>query len=127
MPYFQDTAGGLHFLSEGDIANGCDVYLPAGSVEITEDQAKVIQNPPPSAEQQAEQVRAQRDQRLQLTEWFVQRHRDEIEMSKPTTLSASQFSTLQAYRQALRDVPAQVGFPTSVTWPDTPTCMKDDE
>jgi len=25
------------------------------------------------------------------------------------------------YRQALRDVPAQSGFPTNVTWPQEPT------
>tara|TARA_R110000796_G_scaffold135039_1_gene251155 strand:+ start:1461 stop:1736 length:276 start_codon:yes stop_codon:yes gene_type:complete len=27
----------------------------------------------------------------------------------------------RTYRQALRDVPAQAGFPTSVTWPTAPS------
>ena len=27
----------------------------------------------------------------------------------------------RTYRQALRDIPAQAGFPTSVTWPTEPT------
>ena len=27
----------------------------------------------------------------------------------------------RVYRQALRDVPAQSGFPTNVTWPSEPT------
>jgi len=27
----------------------------------------------------------------------------------------------RTYRQALRDVPAQAGFPTSVTWPSEPS------
>ena len=33
-----------------------------------------------------------------------------------TTLS----SDMAAYRQALRDIPSQAGFPTNVTWPTKP-------
>ena len=29
-------------------------------------------------------------------------------------------SSWKTYRQALRDVPAQAGFPTSITWPTEP-------
>ena len=29
-------------------------------------------------------------------------------------------SDMQSYRQALRDIPAQAGFPTNVTWPTKP-------
>lgn len=29
-------------------------------------------------------------------------------------------SAMQTYRQALRDIPTQAGFPTNVTWPTKP-------
>lgn len=29
-------------------------------------------------------------------------------------------SDMQSYRQALRDIPSQSGFPTNVTWPTKP-------
>ena len=29
-------------------------------------------------------------------------------------------SEMQSYRQALRDIPSQAGFPTNVTWPTKP-------
>ncbi|OQS32488.1 hypothetical protein B0T45_21670 [Chromobacterium haemolyticum] len=66
-------------------------------------------------------MRAQRDERLRVTEWFVQRHRDEVEMSLPTTMNSDQFKQLQMYRQALRDVPEQKEFPTQIEWPAAPT------
>jgi hypothetical protein len=46
MPYFQDTSGGLHYLSDADITNGGEGLLPEGCVEITDSQAAVLQNPP---------------------------------------------------------------------------------
>lgn len=57
---------------------------------------------------QAEQVRAERDRRLVETDWWVTRAYE----------AQTQISTEQAaYRQALRDVPNQAGFPWNVTWP----------
>ena len=61
--------------------------------------------------QQAADVRAQRDRLLSSCDW--------------TQLIDSPFSNdtngvWQAYRQALRDVPSQAGFPWDVTWPDQP-------
>ncbi|OQS34306.1 hypothetical protein B0T40_15805 [Chromobacterium haemolyticum] len=71
-------------------------------------------------EERAAQARAERDQRLAATEWLVQRHRDEIDLGCATTLSGVQFAELLTYRQALRDVPVQTGFPKHITWPDAP-------
>ena len=55
---------------------------------------------------------------------------DEIRDKRNQLLSASDWtqvadapvdqSAWAAYRQALRDVPQQVGFPSSVIWPDQP-------
>jgi hypothetical protein len=59
-------------------------------------------------EQQAEQVRAQRNQKLSDTDW---------------TQVADAPVDKQAwadYRQALREVPEQAGFPWSVEWPEQP-------
>lgn len=55
----------------------------------------------------AEAVRADRDSRLAKTDWRA---------CSDLTLSTEWTN----YRQALRDVPAQDGFPHTVTWPDEP-------
>jgi hypothetical protein len=60
---------------------------------------------------QAAAVREDRDKRLADTDW--------------TQLIDSPFSNdtngvWQAYRQALRDIPSQEGFPWDVTWPEKP-------
>lgn len=57
-------------------------------------------------------VRADRDQRLAATDWVVLRT---IETGAPPSAAWA------AYRQALRDVPAQPGFPHTITWPEEPT------
>ncbi len=49
-------------------------------------------------------VRAKRDGLLQETDWMAL---SDVTMS----------DTITAYRQALRDIPSQSGFPFSVTWP----------
>ena len=55
----------------------------------------------------AERVRTDRDSRLAKTDWRA---------CSDLTLSTEWTN----YRQALRDVPAQSGFPHTVTWPDEP-------
>lgn len=55
----------------------------------------------------SEAVRADRDERLAKTDWRA---------GSDLTLS-SEWTT---YRQALRDVPAQSGFPYDITWPTEP-------
>ena len=52
-------------------------------------------------------VRNQRDILLAETDWMAL---SDVTMSNAWTV----------YRQALRDIPAQVGFPASVTWPTKP-------
>ena len=57
----------------------------------------------------ADAIRAERNQKLANTDW--------------TQLADSPASTNSwgTYRQALRDIPAQTGFPDSVTWPTEPS------
>jgi hypothetical protein len=55
----------------------------------------------------AERVRADRDSRLAATDWMGM---------SDVTMSAD----WATYRQGLRDVPAQSGFPHTITWPTEP-------
>jgi hypothetical protein len=57
---------------------------------------------------QAAQIRAQRDSKLAVTDWVV------IKAVETDTAVSADVAT---YRQALRDITAQSGFPWSVAWP----------
>lgn len=54
----------------------------------------------------------QRDNALRETDWLVARHRDEMELDEhQTTLSAEQYSALQAWRRDLRNITTHPDFP----------------
>ena len=55
----------------------------------------------------ADEARALRDRLLAATDWTA---------NSDVTMS----DEMRTYRQALRDVPAQAGFPDNVTWPVKP-------
>lgn len=55
----------------------------------------------------AANVRSERDQKLKETDWMGM---------SDVTMSAD----WATYRQALRDVPSQAGFPNTITWPTEP-------
>lgn len=57
----------------------------------------------------ADLCRAHRDKLLFETDWWV--------LTDSPTATSEQLS----YRQALRDLPAQAGFPDSISWPTRPT------
>lgn len=60
---------------------------------------------------QAKAVRADRDRRLKDTDWVVIKHLERNENIP---------GAWEVYRQALRDVPSQAGFPWTVNWPEQP-------
>ena len=62
--------------------------------------------------QEAVMVRQTRDAKLGLSDWMV------VRASEGGTAVPSAWAT---YRQALRDVPAQGGFPNTITWPTEPS------
>ena len=92
-------------------------YLPF--IELTlEDGAitGVAQGPipepaPPDLEEAAAEIRAKRNQLLAETDWT------QLEDSQ---LDEEAQAAMRAYRQALRDIPQQEGFPLSVEWPEEP-------
>jgi len=56
------------------------------------------------------------------TEAEVRAERDKLLAASDTMALADRITDAwRTYRQALRDVPAQAGFPTSVTWPIEPS------
>lgn len=59
----------------------------------------------------AKNVRASRDAKLAECDWLV---------IKAAETGVPLVADWAAYRQALRDVPAQAGFPHNVTWPAKP-------
>jgi hypothetical protein len=61
--------------------------------------------------EQAKSVRASRDTKLAECDWRV------IKAAETATTLNAAWAT---YRQALRDVTAQSGFPWTITWPDAP-------
>lgn len=62
--------------------------------------------------QKASEVRAERDRRIAETDWIV---------IKNLELNQNVPGVWEVYRQALRDVPSQAGFPDNVTWPVKPS------
>jgi hypothetical protein len=58
-------------------------------------------------------VRTVRNERLSRSDWTQA-------SDHPTQLSSDSKSLWATYRQALRDVPTQAGFPDTVTWPTEP-------
>jgi len=69
--------------------------------------------------------RAWRDAELASVMWLRERHRDQVEISAQTTLSAEQFASLLVYVQALRDWPQAPDFPDVEHRPVAPAWIAD--
>jgi len=85
---------------------------PNGNVEFTEAEYAEYEANLTAVESQyqdhlAKVARAARDEKLKATDWRA---------SSDLTMSTEWAN----YRQALRDVPSQAGFPNTITWPDEP-------
>jgi len=87
------------------IVNGVEVDLTAQ--EIAEIEARQAQAEADRPALLADAARNHRTQLLAETDWTA---------SSDVTMS----DAMKAYRQALRDVPAQEGFPTDINWPTKP-------
>lgn len=71
----------------------------------------------------ATQEREWRDAELTSVMWLRERHRDQLEVEAPTTLTGEQFKGLLAYMQALRDWPQSADFPGSQHRPLPPVWL----
>lgn len=71
----------------------------------------LVRRPVHTNEQIAFSARAERNSRLSDCDWT---------MLADAPLTVSQRESWQSYRQSLRDVPDQVGFPQNIVWPSSP-------
>ena len=78
-------------------------------------QYKIVEIPAPSIEEVAAQVRSQRDAMIAETDYL---------MISDYPISDEDKALVETYRQALRDIPEQEGFPSEVQWPVAPQCLK---
>lgn len=67
-----------------------------------------------SDEELAQRVRNKRNSLISQSDFYVQ-------LDYPST--AEGLEAVKAYRQALRDVPSQTGFPRNVQWPSLPSAL----
>lgn len=84
-------------------------YAEAHPEMVTEEGPYVP--PVPTTEELATSVRAERDRRLATTDHLVM---------PDYPLDTDKLEEIKAYRQALRDLPQQIGFPWN--GPDDPAC-----
>lgn len=81
--------------------------------------------PPPTTGELFTHLRSARGSRIAAVLWMRERHADELELGKETTLTPEQYTELLTYIQALRDLPAQPGAPWDgggdlTPWPAKP-------
>lgn len=108
MKYFKDEADNVYaYESDGSQ----DEHIKDGLTSITEEEAKSIASPAPTVDDLAYAARAKRDRLLSESDWIVTRSIEIAADTPPEWL---------AYRQALRDVPEQAGFPQAIDWPTAP-------
>jgi hypothetical protein len=89
------------------------------SIQQVDGGYQIIQNPEPDDSMIAEAIRDKRDNLIGETDYYLMPDYP----SNPQNLEE-----LKVYRQALRDVPKQEGFPRDVHWPDVPKFLcKDSE
>lgn len=64
--------------------------------------------------------RAWRNVEIESVKWLRERHRDEVDSNRPTTLTPEQSGELLDYVQALRDWPQSSKFPAAKHRPNKP-------
>jgi len=87
----------------GDLSWLGDAYVDQGWFEVGEETTVPMT---------ANEVNATIEQWLRNTAWAV--------ASDDTTITRGQRADWMTFRQALRDIPLQAGFPTSIVWPTEP-------
>ena len=75
------------------------------------DYYEAIPVPEPTEQELADSIRSERDAKLSATDYLV---------VPDYPISPEDLEAVKAYRQALRDIPEQSGFPKNVQWPVEP-------
>lgn len=69
------------------------------------------------SQEEAVAVRAKRDYLINEVQWRVDRYLEQKAAGETTDDTEAKFKKISAYIKALRDIPAQKGFPFEITWP----------
>ena len=91
-----------------NVSTGKIVQIPYTTEEQAEYDTKKAAWDAGANDRKAAQVRAERNAKLAATDWTQ------------ITDSTADKAAWATYRQALRDITAQAGFPWTITWPDAP-------
>lgn len=134
MIFYSPSTGGFYDPAENS-------YVPEDALEITDEHHAVLLEGPATGmrivadsdgslmladplplpeEVLIANERSWRSDQLTATDGMVTRHRDELEEGSETTLSAVQYTKLQAYRRALRNWPEAGEFPLIEHRPPAP-------
>lgn len=76
---------------------------------------RIVEIEPPLPSEMAKFARQQRDYLISQTDYLL---------AADYPIDADKLAEIKLYRQALRDVPEQEGFPTSINWPVAPEWFK---
>lgn len=99
----------------------------AGTARAHDDEGLpvLVELAPLSDEELSQEAKAWRDQTFDRVVWLRDRHRDEVELMKATTLSDSEYQELLVYLQALRKWPQAKKFPSKRSRPKRPAWLVD--
>lgn len=135
MQYMSPSTQGFY-----NTANYPKAMLPNDVVEITDEQFRyllrgqnggkvmavdaggkpVLNDPVLDPDMVSGQERLWRDAELERVKWLRERHRDELELSIPSSLTNDQYGQLLEYLQLLRDWPQSSNFPDQEHRPPVP-------
>ena len=93
---------------EHNVTTGQTTIVQFTTQEEIEYQARVSEYAAGADIRKAAEVRSERNAKLAATDWT---------QVADSSVDKTAWAT---YRQALRDVPAQTGFPWTITWPTQP-------
>ena len=104
---------------EGEYSPECAIWCNENNATIEEikptDEGvrrfQIVGVPEPTDEELAIKVRAERNMKIAETDYY---------MMPDYPSDPKNIEEMKAYRQALRDIPKQEGFPSKFTWPDVP-------
>lgn len=90
-------------------------------IKWKEDATPYLAEPdPPTSEELAARVRAERDSKIQAINWRLERYERQKAIGLKTADTDDWYNAALHYLQDLRDVPKQKGFPEHIQWPKKP-------
>ena len=94
-------------------------WAKLGVIKTAEEVEDVVPEPVVRTDEElAREARDKRDRLLDESDWF---------MMPDYPATAEGLSAVKTYRQNLRDISKQSGFPSDITWPTKPSVLGDDD